>query len=70
MSKENYAIVQWSTEDIHEHRKEIELNPWTEEQAEDWLLEHEYTLQALMITRGWDYIYDNLISMGEEEVNE
>ena len=63
MSKENYAIVQWSTEDIHEHRKEIELNPWTEEEANDWLSEHEYTLQSLMITRGWDYIYDTIRSM-------
>ena len=63
MPKETYAIVQWYTEDIHEHRKEIGLNSWTEEEANDWLLEHEDTLQSLMITRGWDYIYDTIRSM-------
>ena len=61
-----YGIVRWTTEDIHTHRKEAELPPWTEEQAEEWLLGNEDTLQELMVTRGWDYIYDTMISMKEE----
>ena len=63
MPKETYAEVAWQTNDIHEHRKELELNPWTEEEANDWLLEHEDTIQGLMITRGWDYIYDTIKRM-------
>jgi len=66
MSKEYYAVVRWETKDIHAHREEAELLPWTDEQANDWLLEHEDTIQDLMITRGWDYIYDTIKSMGEE----
>ena len=65
MSKEYYAIVKWQTADIHAHREEAELFPWTEEQAEDWLLEHEDVIQELMVTRGWDYIFD-IIRMGEK----
>ena len=66
MSKEYYAIVRWSTEDIHNHRQQQELVPWTEEQAEDWLADNELRMLDITISRGWDYIYDNLISMGEE----
>ena len=55
-----YASVSWCTEDIHNHRKECELEPWTEEQVEEWLSANENRITDLMITRGWDYIYDQI----------
>ena len=58
--KEYYAVVRWTTEDIHNNRQQRELALWTEEQAEDWLADNEFNMLDITISRGWDYIYDTM----------
>ena len=55
MSKEYYAVIRWTTEDIHSHRRDQELPSWTEEQAEDWLEDNERGIREQTISSGWDY---------------
>ena len=59
-----YGIVRWQIGDVHDHRENMEWTPWTDEQARDWLIEHETNIQDRMCEKGWD-VFEFL--MKEEE---
>jgi len=54
--KEYYAVVRWSTEDVHNHRENMGWVKWTDEEAERWLASMEGNIQDRMTERGWDVI--------------
>ena len=58
MTREYYAETMWVAEDVHNHREDRELSPWTDEQAEDWLEDNEKGIRELAISSGWDYFYN------------
>lgn len=56
MQKEYYAVVRWSTVDVHDHRENMGWVKWTDEEAERWLASMEGNIQDRMTERGWDVI--------------
>ena len=59
-----YGIVRWQIEDVHDHRKDKEFSPWTDEQATEWLIANESNIQQIMTEHGWD-VFE--YTMKEEE---
>lgn len=58
--QEKFALACWTLADIHAHRKEMELSPWSDDEAEGWLIAHEDKIEDRMIEGGWDYISLNM----------
>ena len=56
MPEETFAMACWTVKDIHHHRKEMELQPLSDEEAEGWLIANESKIEERMIEGGWDYI--------------
>ena len=55
--RDYYAETMWAAEDVHNHREDRELSPWTDEQAEDWLEDNERSIRELAISSVWDYFW-------------
>ena len=53
-----YAEVNWSIEDVHEHREAMGYAKWTDVRAEDFLADNESILEQVMIQRGWEALHD------------
>jgi len=56
----DYAVTKWVWKDI-QHAVTNNGQTWTQEQCEEFLENHESTIQDTMISAGWDYI-DNLLA--------
>ena len=56
MPEEKFALACWTLADIHDHRKERELSPWSDDEAEAWIVANEKRMVEGMIEAGWDYI--------------
>ena len=57
-----YAEVSWSIEDVHNHRKEMGYDKWTDVRAGDFLAENEGILKDVMIQAGWEALSDLVYS--------
>jgi hypothetical protein len=60
MAEETFAMACWTLKDIHDHRKEMELPPWSDDETEGWLIANESKMEERMIEAGWDYISLNM----------
>jgi len=61
-----YAVVRWQIEDVHQHREDMEWSKWTDEQAREWIIGNEGSIQDRMIEIGWEVI--DTLMVEEREV--
>lgn len=59
-SRRHVAFVLFDDDDVIEGFKGTEGHTPTEGELEGWWREHRSSLEDIMTSRGWDYIYDSI----------